>query len=108
MSKLSRIIITIVTIFLFVILFAIAVGVKSDQGKTVGIPGLILMFTLVGAMKVIWKKNTHSSDTHKGSKILDNINRSVVSHLEMINVLLDICVIFIVASVVGTILLLLI
>lgn len=63
MNKLSKIIITVVSIVIFIILFAIVTGVRTDSGhSTPGILGIILFAGVVGAVKAIWKKDNKDDD----------------------------------------------
>lgn len=58
MKKTSKIIVTIVAIVLFIIIFAVIVGVRGEAGhSTPGMLGLIVFAGLIGALKAIWKKN---------------------------------------------------
>lgn len=57
MNKSSKIILTVVAIVLFIILFAIIIGVRTDAGhSTPGILSIFLFFAVVEAVKAIWKK----------------------------------------------------
>lgn len=57
MKKTSKIIVTIVAIVLFIIIFAVIVGVRGEAGhSTPGMLGLIVFAGLIGALKAIWKK----------------------------------------------------
>ena len=56
MSKIAKILVTVLVIFIFFILFTVIVGVRSDAGFTTpGILGLILFFGLIGAVRAIWR-----------------------------------------------------
>lgn len=56
MSQLSKILVTIGVVFLFVVIFGAIDGSMSDAGKTPGILGLIVFGALIGALRAIWKK----------------------------------------------------
>ena len=56
MSQLSKILVTIGVVVLFVIIFGAIAGSMSDAGRTPGILGLIVFGALIGALKAIWKK----------------------------------------------------
>ena len=56
MSQLSKILVTIGVVVLFVIIFGTIAGSMSDAGRTPGILGLIVLGALIGALRVIWKK----------------------------------------------------
>ena len=56
MSQLSKILVTIGVVVLFVIIFGAIAGSMSDAGRTPGILGLIVLGALIGALRVIWKK----------------------------------------------------
>ena len=56
MSQLSKILVTIGVVVLFVIIFGAIAGSMSDSGRTPGILGLIVFGALIGALRAIWKK----------------------------------------------------
>ncbi|MBQ0114306.1 MAG: hypothetical protein KBT10_00285 [Bacteroidales bacterium] len=56
MSQLSKILVTIGVVVLFVIIFGAIAGSMSDADRTPGILGLIVFGALIGALKAIWKK----------------------------------------------------
>lgn len=56
MSQLSKILVTIGVVVLFVIIFGAIAGSMSDAGRTPGILGLIVFGALIGALRTIWKK----------------------------------------------------
>jgi quinol-cytochrome oxidoreductase complex cytochrome b subunit len=59
----SKILVTIIAIAIFIVLFAVVVGVRGDNGNsTPGIIGLILFAGLFFALKAVWKKN--DKDNH--------------------------------------------
>ena len=58
MKKSSKVLVTVVAIVVFVLLFSVVVGVRTDAGhSTPGILGVILLFGLIGALKAVWKKD---------------------------------------------------
>lgn len=57
MSKLSKIVVTIVVVLLFLIIHTVIVGIRSDAGyKTPGFLDVIVFLAAVGALTAIWKK----------------------------------------------------
>ena len=56
MKSTLKVLVTIIVIVLFIAIFAVIVGVNSDQGKGPGLIGLILFAGLIGALASIWKK----------------------------------------------------
>jgi hypothetical protein len=62
MSKLSKVIVTIGVVFIFIIIFGVIVGSTSDAGQTPGILGLIALGALIGALRAIWKKPKNEDD----------------------------------------------
>lgn len=63
MSQLSKILVTIGVVVLFVIIFGAIAGSMSDAGRTPGILGLIVFGALIGALRAIWKK--HKNEENK-------------------------------------------
>ena len=65
MSKLSKILVTLLVIVVFIFLFA-AVGEMSRQAgmRGPGILGLIVFGGMIGAMRAIWKKNKPNEDNN--------------------------------------------
>ena len=58
MNKASKIIVTIVIIVVFIFLYAIIVGVRSEAGnRTPGILGLVVFAGMIGAIRAVWKKD---------------------------------------------------
>lgn len=56
MSKMSKIIVTIVVILLFIILTVINHIIRENAGyKTPGIMGLIVFGAMIGALRAVWK-----------------------------------------------------
>ena len=69
MSKLSKVIVTILVIIVFIVLFAIINGVRQSSGyHTPGILGLIVFAGMIGAIRAIWKKG--NDDNKKNDSIL--------------------------------------
>ena len=65
MSKLSKILVTIVVIVLFLGIFTILSGVASSSGGHVpGVIGLIIFGGMFGAIRAIWKKNKPNEDNN--------------------------------------------
>lgn len=66
MSKASKIIVTIVIIVVFIFLYAIIVGVRSEAGNsTPGILGLVVFAGMIGAIRAVWKKDIdENGDNH--------------------------------------------
>lgn len=57
MSKLAKIIVTVIAIVIFFVLFSVNVATRQAYGyNTPGIFGLILLMGVIGAVKSIWKK----------------------------------------------------
>ena len=57
MNKLSKVLVTIGIIFVFIVLFAIIVGVRGDEGKAgPGMLGTIIGIAAIGGIAAIWKK----------------------------------------------------
>lgn len=56
MSKTAKYLVSALVIFLFIIIFTVIVGVRTDAGSsTPGILGLIVFAGLIGALRAIWK-----------------------------------------------------
>lgn len=63
MSKLSKIIVTILVVVVFLALFAVIGGMSHDAGsKTPGILGLVVLAGAIGAIRAIWKKENNNND----------------------------------------------
>ncbi len=63
MNKFSKIVITAVIIFVFIVLFGALTGIRGDAGQTTpGIFGLILFAGMFGAIKAVWKKGNDKGD----------------------------------------------
>jgi len=56
MNQLSKILVTIGVVVIFIIIFGAIAGSMSDAGRTPGILGLIIFVALIGALRAIWKK----------------------------------------------------
>jgi hypothetical protein len=57
MSKVSKILVTLGVVLVFIILFAVIGAVRGEAGhRTPGILGLIVFAGMVGALRAIWKK----------------------------------------------------
>ena len=69
MEKTTKIIVTVIAVVIFIVPFAVIIGVRSDAGmSTPGILGLILIAALIGALRAIWKKKDdgqNNSALHK-------------------------------------------
>lgn len=55
MSQLSKILVTVGVVFLFIIVFGAIADAISDAGQTPGVFGLIALCALIGALRAIWK-----------------------------------------------------
>jgi hypothetical protein len=69
MSQLSKIMVTIGVVFLFIIFFGAIAGTMSDAGRTPGILGLIVFGSMIGALRAIWKK-PKNEDSNDNTSIL--------------------------------------
>ena len=70
MSKLAKILVTVVVLFLFFLLFAAVVGSRTDSGQnTPGIFGLILFAGVIGAIRAIWKKDSENNNDSDNSTL---------------------------------------
>ncbi|QUB47678.1 hypothetical protein J5A66_02355 [Prevotella sp. oral taxon 475] len=67
MSQLSKILITVGVVFLFMVVFGAIAGAASDAGRTPGILGLIVFGALIGALRAIWKKNKNDDKNDNNS-----------------------------------------
>ena len=55
MKKATKIIITIISIVVFLFLFAILISIRQANGfRTPGMLGLILFAALIGAIRAVW------------------------------------------------------
>lgn len=63
MTKVSKIVVTIVIIIAFMVIFGIIVGVRGDNGNsTPGILGLIVFAGMIGAIRAVWKKDDNDKN----------------------------------------------
>lgn len=68
MSKLSKIVVTIVIVFVFILLFGGISALRAQGGATgPGLIGLIVFAGFIGAMRAIWKKPKNDDDNNKSS-----------------------------------------
>lgn len=67
MSQLSKVLVTIGVVFLFIIIFGAIGGAASDAGRTPGILGLIVLAALIGALRAIWKKSKNEENNDNTS-----------------------------------------
>lgn len=66
-----KILVTIIVVAIFLILFAVVVGLQESSGhSTPGILGLILFAALYGAIRSIWKRN--KNDDSDSSMLQNN------------------------------------
>lgn len=71
MSKTAKYLVTALVIFLFIIIFAAIVGVRSDAGNsTPGIFGLLVFAGLFGALRAIWKSKSQEDNNNSDSTSL--------------------------------------
>lgn len=71
MSKTAKYLVTILAIFLFIIIFTVIVGVRSDAGNTTpGILGLLIFAGLIGALRAIWKSKSPEDNNDSDSTAL--------------------------------------
>lgn len=68
MSKVSKAIVTIVIIVIFVFLYAIIFGVRSEAGRPPGILGLVLFAGMIGAIRAVWKKDKKEDEDNLPDK----------------------------------------
>ncbi len=58
MSKISKVIVTILVIVAFIIIFSVIVGIRTSSGaKTPGMIGLAALAGMIGAIKAVWNKD---------------------------------------------------
>jgi hypothetical protein len=69
MSQLSKILVTVGVVFLFIIVFGAIAAATSGAGQTPGVFGLIAMGALIGALRTIWKK-PKNDDKNDSNSIL--------------------------------------
>ena len=70
MTKLAKVIVTIIAVVLFIILSAVNQIMREESGfSTPGFVGLILLVALIGALRAIWKKKK-DNNSNDGTSIL--------------------------------------
>lgn len=63
MSKISKVVVTIVVVVVSFLLFGVIVGVRESAGYTTPGPlGLIIMLGAYGAIRAVWKKGDKKDD----------------------------------------------
>lgn len=63
MNKLSKVLITVVVIFVFLLLFGVIVVAREESGhSTPGFFGLIIFAGLIGALRALWKKKNNNDN----------------------------------------------
>lgn len=68
MNKVSKILVTIGIVFIFLILFGVIVGIRGEAGhRTPGILGLAVFAGMVGALKAVWKKPKKDENENNNS-----------------------------------------
>ena len=68
MDTFTKILVTLVAVGLFVIIFALVVGMASNSGgHGPGIIGLILFGALIGGLRAIWKKKNYNKNNDDNS-----------------------------------------
>ena len=71
MNKLTKILVTIGVVFLFLVINTIIVGVREEAGhKTPGFLAVIVFAGMLGALKAIWKKPKNQDDNNDKTSIL--------------------------------------
>ena len=56
MSKLSKILVTVIILVIFIAIFAAITGVRGDTGhSTPGIFGLLVFAGMIGGIRAVWK-----------------------------------------------------
>ena len=71
MSKLAKILVTIVVLMVFFLLFGTLVGSRSADGhQTPGFIGLILFAAVVYAIRAIWKSGNSDDRSNDNGSIL--------------------------------------
>ena len=65
MSKLAKILVTVGALFVYLLFFAMLVGVREASGHTTpGFMGIILLVALIGAIRAIWKSGKKNGDNN--------------------------------------------
>ncbi|MFR9527519.1 MAG: hypothetical protein SNI45_05535 [Rikenellaceae bacterium] len=63
MNKLSKVLITVVVIFVFLLLFGVIVVAREESGHSMpGFLGLIIFAGLIGALRALWKKKNNNDN----------------------------------------------
>lgn len=62
MGKVTKIIITAVSVIIFLFLYSVVIGVTESEGG--GMLGLILLAGLIGGLRSIWKKENNDKYNH--------------------------------------------
>ena len=62
MNQLSKVLVTIGVVIVFVLVFGLFSGYRDSVGQTPGILGLIMFGALIGALRAIWKKPKDGDD----------------------------------------------
>lgn len=58
MKKTSKVLVTVISIVIFIVLYAALVAVRGETGhSTPGIIGLVLLGGLIVALREVWKKS---------------------------------------------------
>lgn len=71
MSKLAKILVTIVVLMVFFLLFGAVVGSRSASGhQTPGLIGLILFSAVIYAVRAIWKSGSNDDRGNDNGSIL--------------------------------------
>lgn len=68
MSKLAKILVTGLIIFVFIIIFGAIAGASSDAGSTPGILGLIMFAGMVAAVRAVWKNENEDDSSSTPQK----------------------------------------
>lgn len=82
MSKLAKIVVTIIIVIVFSLLFSAISGMASDAGQeTSGIFGLIVFAGLIGALRAVWKKPKNKADAEgKNSDVNKTDNNNEIKN----------------------------
>lgn len=70
MSQVSKVLVTIGVVALFIVIFGAIAGSMADAGRTPGILGLIVLVGLIGALKAIWKEPKNKDGDKKNNSVL--------------------------------------
>ena len=71
MSNTAKILVSALVIFLFIIIFAAIVGVRTDAGNSSpGILGILVFAGLFGALRAIWKSESSENNNDSDSTTL--------------------------------------